>query len=99
MSVNAKQKLVGDISTKQNLVGTVGTRLSLSGKVNVGSTIKAENYEGEYEVIPSREAQILETGQKFMAEDVMVHKIPFHEVSNLNGGTTITIGKDVLNNG
>ena len=62
---------------------------------NFQTVTDAETYEGDYEVTPKTTAQVLDTGQKFMAEDVTVHKIPFHKVSNLNGGNTITIGKDV----
>lgn len=93
--MNAKKKLVGDISTKQNLVGTVGNRLALSGNVNVGGTMKVDNYEGEYEVTPKVTAQTLGTKQKFMENDVTIRKIPLYEVSNTTGGTTITIGKEV----
>ena len=74
--------------------GTADTRFDMNFE-SFQTVTDADNYEGDYEVTPKVSAQILETGQKFMAEDVTIHKIPFHEVSNLNGGTTITIGKDV----
>lgn len=95
--INAKGSLKGVVTAKQRLEGTIAGASKLTGKVNVGGTIKIEpvHYEGEYEVTPSTEQKVLETKQKFMDDDVTVRKIPFYEVSNATGGTTITIGKDV----
>lgn len=61
----------------------------------VQTVATADPYEGAYEVIPKRQPQVLETAQKFMADDVTVNEIPAYEVSNTAGGTTITIGKEV----
>ena len=55
----------------------------------------ADPYEGEYEVVPKVERQILETEQKLMTEDLLIHGIPFYEVSNDAGGTTVYIGKEI----
>ena len=49
-------------------------------------------YEGEFSVSPKFTEQILETAQKILKEDVRVEKIPYFEVSNNSGGTTVTIG-------
>lgn len=49
-------------------------------------------YEGEYEVIPKVAAQKLETANKMMAKDLTIKEIPYFEVSNLAGGSTVTIG-------
>lgn len=63
-------------------------------------TIEAENYEGIYEVIPKvKENTILETKNKWMKEDVTILEIPAYEVSNIAGGTTLTIGKELKING
>ena len=53
----------------------------------------AEYYEGEYAVIPKVTAQTLETENKLMLEDLTIKAIPYFEVSNLAGGSTVTIGK------
>lgn len=53
-------------------------------------------YEGEYEVTPSVEPQILETAQKTMKRDVEIKAIPFFNVSNSSGGSTVYIGSEVL---
>lgn len=57
--------------------------------------VGGERYEGTYEVTPTVDAQTLPTAQKVMEEDVVVHKIPYYEVSNNTGGTTVTIGNEV----
>lgn len=49
-------------------------------------------YDGVYEVTPKVDEQTLPTAQKFLARDVMIEKIPYFEVGNNSGGTTVTIG-------
>lgn len=51
-----------------------------------------EKYTGEYLVTPTGEDQTLPTANKHLLEDVVVQQIPFAEVSNTSGGTTVTIG-------
>lgn len=51
-------------------------------------------YDGPYEVTPmANTAQILPTNNLAMQEDVIIHEIPYQEVSNLSGGKTATIGE------
>lgn len=53
-------------------------------------------YDGEYVVTPSTEdAVTLQTAQKLMDADVHVQKIPFYDVSNDQGGSTVYIGTEV----
>lgn len=52
----------------------------------------ASEYEGEYEVTPKFATQTLPTAEKVLTKDVTIEKIPYHEVSNNSGGTTVTIG-------
>lgn len=55
----------------------------------------AEIYDGIYEVVPKSNAvQTLQTAQKYMTKNVNVHKIPYYEIDNAAGGTTIYIGTD-----
>lgn len=54
-------------------------------------------YSGVYVVVPSPDNSIvLNTTEKVLTQDVTVTKIPFYEVSNNKGGTTVTIGKEVI---
>ena len=69
---------------------TQTVRVAPSGEiVYVGD---AELYEGKYEVTPTVEKQTLQTAKKIMKEDVTVKEIPYAEVSNPAGGTTVIIG-------
>lgn len=52
----------------------------------------AERYEGEYEVTPTFEKQILKTAKKTMKENVTVNEIQVTVVSNSSGGNTVIIG-------
>ena len=56
---------------------------------------EAEMYAGPYSVTPSPDAQTLETEGLVMQEDVNIRSIPFFEVSNTVGGTTVYIGKEI----
>ena len=52
-------------------------------------------YEGEYTVTPKINAQTLPTKEKIMFEDVTIKAIPYYEVSNNNGGSTVFIAKEI----
>lgn len=54
-----------------------------------------EHYKGSYTVTPKVEKQELATRQKFLTENVKIKEIPFFEVSNLEGGQTVFIGKEL----
>lgn len=53
----------------------------------------AEPYEGEYSVLPLPEQQTLSTAKKYCVEDITIKSIPFYEVTNDSGGTTVVIDK------
>ena len=56
---------------------------------------QAPPYEGEYEVTPKIFKQTLQTAHKILKEDVCVKEIPYYEVSNNSGGSTVYIGNEV----
>ena len=55
--------------------------------------------EGDYVVTPKVEAQMLETENKIMEQNVSIMGIPYYDVSNSAGGNTIYIGSEVLTYG
>lgn len=61
-----------------------------SGLNNTGNN--AEKYTGSYTVKPLVSEQTLATKDKVMTDDVTVLEIPYSEVSNNEGGCTVTIG-------
>lgn len=52
------------------------------------------NYEGNYEVTPKMESQILETKAKYMKDDVTVHAVPVRKTRNSSGGFTVYIATE-----
>ncbi len=55
----------------------------------------AEPYTGEYEITPKVEAQTMPTAQKLMTDDVKIKSIPYFDVSNASGGSTVYIAREV----
>lgn len=49
-------------------------------------------YAGTYDVVPAVTEQILHTANNILDKDIKVDKIPYAEVSNNVGGSTVTIG-------
>ena len=86
------------IYVRHSLSGTISSKSSLSGKVTVG-TIFSDNtppYDGEYEIVPSaKDEVVLKTTNKLMLADVQVKKIPYYDVTNSTGGSTVYIGSEV----
>ena len=64
---------------------------TLDMTIEHGSGGKLPVYDGEYEVIPKVDAQLLETKNKSMTNDVQIQPIPYSEVSNPEGGVTVNI--------
>lgn len=68
--------LVGTLSAKQGMTGTLSPVGVLSGSLTIGGRATYERYDGEYEVIPSTEEQVLETANKRMTQNVVIKPIP-----------------------
>ena len=74
------------IQQEDVLFGTI----SISGKPIY---ITPEPYTGTYEVVPDvYQAQVLDTANKLLSNNVKVYKIPQYETSNPSGGYTLIIG-------
>ena len=61
----------------------------------VSDNVGVDYYKGDYTVTPKVEKQELATRQKFLTENVKIKEIPLFEVSNLEGGQTVFIGKEL----
>lgn len=64
-------------------------------KVYVDRFVDFEPFVGDYEVIPKVSEQRMPTKGKVMRDDVTVKSIPLFSTSNLSGGNTIYIGKEI----
>lgn len=71
---------------------------SLIGQLTIPVATKEKvegDYEGDYEVTPKPfEDQILPTYGKKLANDIVIHKIPYQETSNSANGLTVYIAKE-----
>ena len=98
---SAPEKLVGVLSGQSLLTGKLTVPFvdddpempypKLVGYLSIPDHY-GESYEGSYEVVPSSGFQLLNTEEKFMKEDILVHPIPYAEVSNPGGGYTAIFG-------
>jgi hypothetical protein len=52
-------------------------------------------YEGDYEVTPRVREQTLPTADKLLSEDVRIKEIPYYDVSNPSGGSTVYIAREI----
>ena len=55
----------------------------------------ANPYTGDYAVTPSVGGSIMPTKDKYMTQDVTVKPIPYYNVSNPAGGSTVYIAKEI----
>lgn len=85
----------GIITSEIHISGTVSSKGKICGVVTASSGGGSPPYTGEYDVTPQVQSDIvLYARNKLMTENVLVRKIPQHEVSNVSGGKTLIIGGD-----
>ena len=83
----------GIITSEIQISGTVSSKGKICGFVTTSSGGGSPPYTGEYDVTPQVQSDIvLYTRNKQMTENVLVRKIPQHEVSNVSAGKTLIIG-------
>lgn len=82
---------MGDIKGMY-ICNVVESRRSNNSGSNNNSSNNVEKYTGSYTVKPLVSEQTLATKDKVMTDDVTVLEIPYSEVSNNEGGCTVTIG-------
>lgn len=92
-----------NVSTNSNNIIDVSVNNS-SLNVNIGKYAiifeDAEEYDGEYVVIPKAGIDVeLNTSKKFLKNNIIVKEIPYYETSNSAGGDTVYIGSEVMING
>lgn len=84
-------EIIGSISTENSISGAITQKEKLSGMLASAYTTERNPYTGEYEVVPSSGGTTLDTKEKFLKNNITVHPIPYYEVPNTSGGTTVYI--------
>lgn len=77
--------------------------VTLRGKITAGRSLVGSmskpigyvDYNGSYEITPKVTEQALPTKDRHMTDDVTVKAIPYFNVSNTAGGSTVFIGSEV----
>ena len=97
MSISPLQKckINATLIPKGHLSAIIKPTLNLTGKLSRPSVIGGIEYEGSYEVTPKVDSQNLPTKNKVLVDDMTVKAIPFFNVSNISGGSTVFIGSEV----
>lgn len=90
------------VSNAQKQSIEIGVKNTLTQKVNIEQDVilvpvykDVPLYEGEYEVTPKVSEQTLPTAEKMLTEDVTIKSIPFFNVGNTSGGSTVYIANEV----
>ena len=89
--LSGQSDLEGILSGESDLIGYLSGETELTGVLSVPPTL-GSLYDGTFEVVPEDGFQLLPTSDKYVTEDIIVHPIPYAEVSNNSGGYTATIG-------
>ena len=85
--------LTGKLSATGGVTGKLSPQGQLTGKLNLQKTYP--QYTGEYFVLPkAHQAQILETANKLVVQNITVYEVPYEETHNESGGSTVYIAKE-----
>lgn len=91
----------GVISGKLSAVEGLAAKLSDPGQLHgiIQKQKSYPQYTGETDIIPkAHQDQILETANKLVVQNIIVHEVPYEETHN-ESGTTVYIAKETETNG
>lgn len=81
----------GRVSGSDGMQGRLESHGLLVGEVGFPKCIYPETYDGEYEVTPTREVQILATNDRYMDGNIKVNPIPSNYGLITWDGITLTV--------
>lgn len=97
-SIDVDDTISGKLTAIESFSGSLSDAGQLHGSVSTQKT-DYKRYDGEYDITPKAyQDQILETADKLMINNVIVHKVPYIETHN-ESGTTVYIAKETEYNG
>lgn len=89
--LSTKPSLTGDISQSKSLSGKISNNDSLSGIISTVYTATAPPYQGEYEVTPGEEEQVIKTQYQVLDKNIIVKPIPSNYGRIVYDGSILTI--------
>lgn len=89
--MNVYGELTGELSGVGTLSGTLSSAETLEGSLTIPAAILPPSYEGDYEVTPGAEAQVLSTDHLYMKGDIIINPVPSNYGLITWNGSTITV--------
>lgn len=90
---------------RARLIASEPIRASIDAGAVIGATLVGGRieivdadvsiYDGDYTITPDVDGQTVGTAGKMMREDLTVEAIPYFDVSNVSGGSTVYIGGNI----
>ena len=92
-TINSIPKITGTISGGRagNLIGQLQSQGTITGIINISDGIP--EYQGGYIITPKIHAQLLNTKDRILKDNISVLEIPYYETSNLTGKTVYIGGE------
>lgn len=90
---------------RARLIASEPIRASIDAGAVIGATLVGGRieivdadvsiYDGDYTITPDVDGQTVGTAGKMMRDDLTVEAIPYFDVSNASGGSTVYIGGNI----
>ena len=91
-NISAEHFLKGTLNRNYpELKCSISSLAQLEGNIEK-SPITIPVYDGEYDFTPDQNEHLIQTKGRLMINNMIFREIPYEEVSNNSGGTTVTIG-------
>lgn len=84
-------ELIGTLSGGGVLSGVLSSPKTLYGEMTVPQYIMPPSYEGEYEITPTEETQVLATENHYMTGNVVINPIPVNYGLITWNGNVLTV--------
>lgn len=84
-------EISGRLTAEARLSGRITPQQRIRGDITVPARILPEEYEGSYEVTPGPDAQILETADRWLTQDIVINPIPNNYGLITWDGSVITV--------
>ena len=88
--LSCEESLIGVLSGESSIIGFLSEKSQLKGLLSVPKRI-GDTYTGNYEIYPSFEMQTLQTADKNLTDNIVIHPIPSNYGLITWDGSTLTV--------